>query len=113
MSVVGTVCKSLFFNIFTHIFAYFPHFTICSCGRTNKKSVFQVETKITNTKAIKTMLTECIAPMSSGSSHTGVITCRVKGKWFIALKMNFKFYQRLTLHEITPIWLEKPIQHIQ
>ena len=62
--------------------------------------------KIANTKTTRTMLDECIASVLS--CHTGVITCKVKEKkCCIALKMNFKFYQHLILHLITPVWLGK------
>ena len=44
------------------------------------------------------MLTECIASVLY--RHTGVITRRVKKKCCIALKINSKFYQHLTLHAI-------------
>ena len=46
MSVVGTersARKSLFFNIFTHIFAYFPHFTIFSHVEKIKNLSFKVK----------------------------------------------------------------------
>ena len=45
----GLQRKSLFFNIFTHIFAYFLNFTILS-NITNKQFVFHVEVKFANTK---------------------------------------------------------------
>ena len=51
---------------------------------------------IANAKTPKTVLTECIASVLS--RHTRVITHRVKEKrCCIALKMNFEFYQHLTL----------------
>ena len=45
------------------------------------------------------MLIECITSVLSHYAYAGL-----KKKAFIALKMNFKFYQHLTLHVITPVW---------
>ena len=101
MSVVGGggggggCKKSLFFNIFTRIFAYFPDFTIFSFLEQIKESVFYVEIKIANTKTTKTMLTECIA--SALSRYTGVIKRRVKENSAV-LHLN----ERQTLSALNP-----------
>ena len=81
MSIEGTgwsARKSLFFQHFcTYFWILSPFHDSFPC-QTNKKSVFQVEIKIANTKTNKAMLTECIASVLY--PHTGVITGRVEEK---------------------------------
>ena len=71
----GDLQRRLFFSIFTHVFAYLPHFTIISYVEQIKNCLSGC-TNIANTKNSKTLLTECIVSVFSG--HTGVITCAVK-----------------------------------
>ena len=66
MSLVGTgrsARKTMFFYIFTRVFAHFPHFTIFSYVEQIKICLLKV-------------FTECNASVLS--PHTGVITSRIK-----------------------------------
>ena len=77
MSVIGTggsARKSLFFNIFTPIFAYFLHFTIFSM--LNKKLSFKLKQKL----LVQRLLKRCLLDMLHWffPAIPGVITGRVK-----------------------------------
>ena len=48
----GSARKNLFIDIFTHIFTYFPHFTVFSCVEQIKICLLRGSYSIDNTKVL-------------------------------------------------------------